>query len=157
MLRDLAASLGWVTILPQPTSPLLQTLSSTAPTLMVLSMGLRCRSALHTTWSETQRLALRLLSNQHRCRTRATDSFQTACQPQHLQRATLTRSAVSAEGRALKLATSEHRASSQSVLMPTSCHRLRMLLRCQDRLPAPGKLPAMPAQIALRCFLRKAT
>ena len=155
MLRDLAASLGWVTILPQPTSPLLQTLSSTAPTLMVLSMGLRCRSALHTTWSETQRLALRLLSNQHRCRTRATDSFQTACQPQHLQRATLTRSAVSAEGRALKLATSEHRASSQSVLMPTSCHRLRMLLRYPGSLPALGRLLAMSVDTAQRYYLAR--
>ena len=156
MLRDLAASLGWVTILPQPTSPLLQTLSSTAPTLMVLSMGLRCRSALHTTWSETQRLALRLLSNQHRCRTRATDSFQTACQPQHLQRATLTRSAVSAEDHDLKLATSEHSTSSQSILMQTSCHRLRMLPRCPDRLQALGQLPAMPARIAQWSSPRKA-
>lgn len=116
---------------------------------MVLSMGLRCRSALHTTWSETQRLALRLLSNQHRCRTRATNPFETVCQPQHLQRVTLPRDAVSAEDRALK------QANSQSVLMPTSYHRLRMLPRCPDRLPALGQLLAMSADTAQRHHLAR--
>ena len=145
----LLVSLGPVISLPRQISQLLQTLSPTVPALMVLLMGTHRCSALVSASSAVQQSALRLLSNQHRCRTRATNPFETVCQPQHLQRVTLPRDAVSAEDRALK------QANSQSVLMPTSYHRLRMLPRCPDRLPALGQLLAMSADTAQRHHLAR--